>query len=53
MTESHKWMLLSIVLLISVLFYLISPVLTPFLVAALVGYLGDPLVDKLEARKLS
>ncbi len=53
MTESQKWMLLSIVLLIGWLFYLLSPILTPFLVAALLGYLGDPLVDKLEARKLS
>ncbi|MCW8932023.1 MAG: AI-2E family transporter [Gammaproteobacteria bacterium] len=53
MTESQKWMLLSIVLLIGWLFYLLSPILMPFLVAAFVGYLGDPLVDKLEARKLS
>lgn len=53
MTESQKWMLLSIVLLIGWLFYLLSPILMPFLVAALFGYLGDPFVDKLEARKLS
>lgn len=53
MTESQKWMLLSIVLLIGGLFYLLSPILMPFLVAAFLGYLGDPLVDKLEARKLS
>ncbi len=53
MSESQKWMLLSIVLLIGWLFYLLSPILTPFLVAALIGYLGDPLVDRLEARKLS
>ncbi len=53
MSESQKWMLLSIVLLIGGLFYLLSPILTPFLVAAFLGYLGDPLVDRLEARKLS
>ena len=53
MTESQKWMLLSIVLLIGWFFYLLSPILMPFLVAAFLGYLGDPLVDKLEARKLS
>ena len=52
MTDSQKWMLLSIVLLTGWLFYLLSPILTPFLVAALIGYLGDPLVDRLEARKL-
>lgn len=35
------------------LLYLLAPVLTPFLVAALLAYLGDPLIDRLEARKLS
>jgi len=33
--------------------YLLAPVLTPFLFAALLAYLGDPLIDRLEARKLS
>lgn len=53
MSESQKWMLLSIALLIGWLFYLLSPILMPFLVAAFLGYLGDPLVDRLEAKKLS
>ena len=53
LTESQKWMLLSIVLLIGGLFYLLSPILMPFLVAAFLGYLGDPLVDRLEAKNLS
>ncbi|MCK5697917.1 MAG: AI-2E family transporter [Gammaproteobacteria bacterium] len=53
MSDSQKWMLLSIVLLIGWIFYLLSPILMPFLVAAFLGYLGDPLVDKLELRKLS
>jgi predicted PurR-regulated permease PerM len=34
------------------LVYLLSPILTPFVVAALLAYLGDPLVDRLEARRL-
>lgn len=34
------------------LLYLLSPILTPFVVAALLAYLGDPLVDRLEARRL-
>ncbi len=32
--------------------YLLAPVLTPFLFAALLAYLGDPLIDRLEARKI-
>lgn len=35
------------------LLYLLAPVLTPFFAAALIAYLGDPLVDRLEARRLS
>ena len=53
MTESQKWMSLSIVLFVGFLFYLLSPILSPFLVAALIGYCGDPLVDRLETHKLS
>jgi predicted PurR-regulated permease PerM len=34
------------------LLYLLSPILTPFIVAALLAYLGDPLVDRLEERRL-
>jgi predicted PurR-regulated permease PerM len=35
-----------------VLVYLLQPILTPFLVAALFAYLGDPLVDRLQLRGL-
>lgn len=35
------------------LLYLLSPILSPFLLAAAMAYLCDPLVDRLEARKLS
>ena len=34
------------------LVYLLSPILTPFLIAAALAYLCDPLVDRLEARRL-
>ena len=34
------------------LLYLLSPILTPFVVAGLLAYLGDPLVDWLETKKL-
>ncbi len=33
--------------------YLLAPVLTPFMFSALLAYLGDPLIDRLEARKIS
>lgn len=32
------------------LVWLLAPILTPFVVAALLGWLGDPLVDRLERR---
>ncbi len=34
------------------LFYLLAPVLTPFVAAALLAYLGDPLADRLQRLKL-
>ncbi len=34
------------------LLYLLAPILTPFIVSALLAYLGDPLVDRLEARRV-
>ncbi|MGB5640562.1 MAG: AI-2E family transporter [Sedimenticolaceae bacterium] len=37
------------VLLTAWLLYLLSPILTPFVVSALLAYLGDPLADRLEA----
>lgn len=53
MSDSQKmFTLLSVALLLGLL-YLLAPVLFPFLVAAALAYLGDPLVDMLERRKLS
>jgi len=34
------------------LFYLLAPVLTPFVAAALLAYIGDPLADRLERLKM-
>jgi predicted PurR-regulated permease PerM len=53
MTEEYKIYLILIVLASGWLFYLLSPILMPFFVSALFAYLGDPIVDKLEAKKLS
>ena len=30
------------------LFYLLAPVLTPFVAAALLAYMGDPLADRMQ-----
>ncbi len=51
--DSHKWFLLAGLLVTGWLVYLLAPILTPFLFAALLAYLGDPLVDRLEAHSLS
>lgn len=51
--EFQRLMLLVASLVFLLLVYLIHPILTPFIVAALLAYLGDPLVDRLEALKLN
>lgn len=53
MTDSKSWQLLALVVLIGGLLWLLAPVLTPFAIAALLAWLGDPLVDRLERRRLS
>ena len=52
MTESQKWLVFAGILFAGLLVYLLAPVLTPFLVATLLSYLGDPLVDRMENRGL-
>lgn len=53
MTDSQKWLLLAGAGVCAWLLYLLAPVLTPFLMAALFAYLGDPLVDRLQRLRLS
>ncbi len=53
LTDSQKWLYLVGAALTVWVLYLLKPVLTPFLIAAALAYLGDPLVDRLEAMKLS
>lgn len=38
---------------VAALFWLLAPILTPFLIAAVFAYIGDPLVDRMERRGLS
>lgn len=52
MNDSQKWLLLALSIFGGVLIYLLGPVLTPFLIAALLAYLGDPVVDWMETRGL-
>lgn len=53
MTNSTKLLLVGGTALFGILIYLLAPILTPFVAAAMLAYMGDPLVDRLEARKLS
>ncbi len=52
LTDTQKWLLLAGFVVSAMLLYLLGPVLTPFLVGAGLAYLGDPLVDRLEAKGL-
>jgi predicted PurR-regulated permease PerM len=53
MTDSQKWLIFSFIAVTAGLIYLLSPVLMPFVLAAMLAYLGDPLADKLESYRLS
>ncbi len=45
MFADHRWLIFTAILL--GLLYLLMPILTPFLIAAILAYVCDPLVDKL------
>src|SRR6478735_2645690 len=44
----RRWQALGLVLLLGVLVWLLAPILTPFVISPLLGWLGDPMVDRLE-----
>ena len=48
-----RWQMLALFVLLMAAFYFLSPVLTPFVIAAMFAYLFDPLADMLERWKLS
>jgi len=52
MIDTNKWYVLLVLVITGFLLYLLSPVLTPFMMAAIFAYIGDPLVDRLEAVKV-
>lgn len=47
---ARRWQWLLIAAIVGWLVWLLAPILTPFVIAAMLGWLGDPLVDRLEAR---
>lgn len=47
---SFNWLIA--ILLCGWMFYLLAPVLTPFIAAGLLAYMGDPLADRLQKLKL-
>lgn len=46
--DSRNWLLLALLVVTGWLVYLLAPVITPFAISAVLAYLGDPLVDRLE-----
>jgi len=48
-TDAQRWQWMILVALGLGLLYLLAPVLIPFVAAALLAYMGDPLADRLEA----
>ena len=53
MSTTHRWQLLAIAILVAAAIYLLAPILTPFAVGALLAYLSDPLVDRIERLRVS
>lgn len=47
-TESRSWLALALLAGSGWLVYLLAPVITPFAISAVLAYLGDPFVDRLE-----
>jgi len=52
MTHVQRWQWLVIAGVIGWLVWLLSPILMPFVLAAVFAYLGDPLVDRLERLRI-
>ena len=52
MTIERPWLVLAGLVFSGVTVYYLGPMLTPFAVAALLAYMGDPVADALERRRL-
>ncbi|MDQ3202683.1 MAG: AI-2E family transporter, partial [Pseudomonadota bacterium] len=53
MADTRRWFWLGGLVLLCAFLWLLHPILTPFLVALLLAYMFDPLVDRLEKAGLS
>src|SRR5688572_9766873 len=49
-TLARRWQWLLIAAIVGWLLWLLAPILTPFVFAAMLGWLGDPTVDRLQRR---
>jgi predicted PurR-regulated permease PerM len=47
-SDSRNWLMLALLVTGGWLVYLLAPVITPFAISAVLAYLGDPLVDRLQ-----
>ena len=47
-SDMRRWQWIAGVLILGWLVWMLSPILTPFVISAGLGWLGDPLVDRLE-----
>ena len=52
-TLARRWQWALITAIAAVLLWLLAPILTPFVFSAMLGWLGDPTVDRLERRSWS
>lgn len=53
MTDSRRWVWCGVALVFALFVYFLHPILTPFLVAIVLAYMFDPVVDRLERLGLS
>ncbi|NQZ32220.1 MAG: AI-2E family transporter [Oceanospirillaceae bacterium] len=53
MELSQRWFLLIVVVILGYLLVLLGPILSPFIIGALMAYLADPVTDKLQRYNLS
>lgn len=51
--DTRRWQWMALTIAIGVLVWLLAPVLLPFVISLFFGYLGDPLVDRLERARMS